>query len=308
MKKINVIYIAGEGRSGSTLLERMLGQHSKIFAAGEQKHIWERSFIENQLCSCNEPFYNCPFWEQVIKHTSFSKKDAEKQIIAQQNVSRLRHFFKLKKKRKANLYENDPNIKKIIEAHYILYKSILETSESTYIIDASKHPVFAFILSMHPNINLHVIHLIRDLRGVAYSWTKKKVRPEITTHKELMPRYSVFRTALSWMVVNSIASQLKEYASSYTVLRYEDMVSDPKRYMTQISKHLNLPDESDQFFLSENTVSLKENHTVSGNPMRFKTGKIVLQPDEEWKEKIKNLDLQICNLIGKKSLLDYNYV
>ena len=72
MDKVKVIYIAGEGRSGSTLLERILGQHNKIFAAGELIHIWERSFMENQLCSCGKSFYECEVWKDII--SNFRKK------------------------------------------------------------------------------------------------------------------------------------------------------------------------------------------------------------------------------------------
>ena len=34
---------------------------------GELRHIWERSFLGNQLCGCGRPFRQCPFWTEVAE-------------------------------------------------------------------------------------------------------------------------------------------------------------------------------------------------------------------------------------------------
>src|ERR1700721_2843331 len=51
-----VVYIAGSGRSGSTLLERALGElidlSRQVAAQGER-------------CGGGEPFAQCPFWSRV---------------------------------------------------------------------------------------------------------------------------------------------------------------------------------------------------------------------------------------------------
>jgi len=53
---IKVIYIAGWGRSGSTLIDGILGHTPGLVSVGEIKFIWERGFIENRRCSCGERF------------------------------------------------------------------------------------------------------------------------------------------------------------------------------------------------------------------------------------------------------------
>jgi len=168
--KVKVIYIAGEGRSGSTLLERILGQHSKVFAAGELIHIWERSFIENQLCSCGKPFKECEVWQSIVEkfYRNLKEKINPNDLIyAFLQTSRLRHY--LLGKNLENKYS-----KLISKVYYNLYKAILDTTEMEFLIDASKQPVFAHILAQIPDIDLYIIHLVRDSRGVAYSWTKNK--------------------------------------------------------------------------------------------------------------------------------------
>lgn len=305
--KIKVIYILGEGRSGSTLVERILGQHSDIFAAGELKHIWDRSFKENQLCSCGAAFNECDVWKKILENLEMKNIDPNKQIDAQEKISRLRHFFTLKNLQENGQYKENVYLMDIINTYYELYRAILKTTGKEYVLDASKHPVFAFLLSMHPDIDLTVLHLVRDVRGVAYSWRKKKVRPEITTHKELMPRYSVIRTAVSWDIVNYIGNYVKQQVDAYSLLRYEDIILNPKIEVSKIFKLLKLKDKTDHIFIKQNTVLLNLNHTVSGNPMRFKTGEITLNLDEEWKEKMNKKEKFLTDLFSYIFLKKYHY-
>jgi len=64
---VRVLYIGGLGRSGSTLIERLLGQVPGVCAVGELVHLWDRGITEDERCGCGEPFRQCPFWSQVGK-------------------------------------------------------------------------------------------------------------------------------------------------------------------------------------------------------------------------------------------------
>ena len=50
-----VLYVAGSGRSGSTLLARLLDQVDGLFAAGELRYVWQRGLLEDRLCGCGQP-------------------------------------------------------------------------------------------------------------------------------------------------------------------------------------------------------------------------------------------------------------
>ncbi|MCZ7671658.1 MAG: sulfotransferase [Chloroflexi bacterium] len=65
MEKIPVLFIAGAGRSGSTLLERMLGQTADLSPIGELRHLGRQDF-ELDLCGCGQRFQECPFWAAVF--------------------------------------------------------------------------------------------------------------------------------------------------------------------------------------------------------------------------------------------------
>src|SRR5207302_427627 len=62
---VTVLFIGGAGRSGSTLLDRLLGRRPGFVSAGEVVHLWRRGLSEDQLCGCGERFSDCPFWQKV---------------------------------------------------------------------------------------------------------------------------------------------------------------------------------------------------------------------------------------------------
>jgi len=64
--KIKVLYITGWGRSGSTILDNIMGQIDGFFSVGELRYIWDRNLIENRLCGCGVPLEECPIWSQIL--------------------------------------------------------------------------------------------------------------------------------------------------------------------------------------------------------------------------------------------------
>jgi hypothetical protein len=62
---VAVLYLGGQARSGSTLLERALGQIPTFWSSGEVRYLWDRGLIENQRCGCGQPLRDCAFWTSV---------------------------------------------------------------------------------------------------------------------------------------------------------------------------------------------------------------------------------------------------
>ena len=63
---VRVLYFAGSGRSGTTVMNTILGQVPGCFAAGELRYLWHRGVVEDHRCACGEPFHSCPVWSQVM--------------------------------------------------------------------------------------------------------------------------------------------------------------------------------------------------------------------------------------------------
>ena len=65
MSRITVVYLSGFGRSGSTLVERMLGAAPGWVNVGELVDLARSVARADELCGCGEPFSRCPVWTQV---------------------------------------------------------------------------------------------------------------------------------------------------------------------------------------------------------------------------------------------------
>src|SRR5215470_15851498 len=63
-----VVYIAGFGRSGSTLLERALGELPGYVNVGELIDLFRRTGPDGERCGCGEAFTDCAFWTDIGKH------------------------------------------------------------------------------------------------------------------------------------------------------------------------------------------------------------------------------------------------
>ena len=283
--KIPVIFIAGAGRSGSTLLDRLLGQSEQLASLGELRHLWVRGLRENQLCGCGSPFSECVFWRAAMEEAFGCRANIklteiirlQKTVDQLANVPTLLGLLRPAPAYRVALHDYSKILAK-------LYGAIAALTKRT-IIDSSKDPSHGLLLAKLPALEMDVIHLIRDSRAVAFSLQRSKERPEIYWRKELMPKLSPLRSAARWSVVNAFSECLANKAKRSFRVIYEDLVSSPRQLMARLAEHLNIPDLASKV-RPDGTVSLGLAHTVSGNPMRFVQGDIRLACDDEWERRM----------------------
>ena len=60
-----ILFVGGEGRSGTTLLDQLLGQVPGVASTGELFAIWEHGVLDDDRCGCGAPFSACPVWSAV---------------------------------------------------------------------------------------------------------------------------------------------------------------------------------------------------------------------------------------------------
>jgi hypothetical protein len=304
---IPVLFIAGAPRSGSTLLDRVIGMHDGFCSVGESHFIWERSFGQNHLCGCGSPFQECSFWEEVsqrafgVKITQVDEKTAIRQ---KESVDRKRHLPWLILSHRPARYQSA--LLTYGETLERLYGAILRTSGERVVVDSSKDPKHGLILSRLPGFQLHVVHLVRDSRAVAFSWRRSRRRPEIHWKAEDMPIERVTSTATRWTIHNALVESLSASAASYCRIRYEDFVEDPNVALSRIMAPYEWMQP--KMLGAENAaVALEPTHTVSGNPMRFEHGQVNIKLDNEWRHAMNLRDRSSVTAVTWPLLARYGY-
>ena len=285
-----VLYVGGFGRSGSTLLDRVLAQVGGCVAVGELVHLVQRGLIDDERCGCGEPFSACPFWGEVgvaaFGPTSWRSVDAEAVRGQQAALDRNRRIPAMILPQG---HRRTAAATKDLGAWFArIYAAVADVSGASVVVDSSKHASTAFLLRRAPGVDLRVVHLVRDSRGVAYSWAKRVQRPEVQGTTDEMPRYGAGRAATKWLSYNSLFHLLAATGVPTLPLRYEQLVADPCTALQSV-------------------LELAPSHSVAGNPMRFRSGRLSLVLDEEWRERMTPRSRNVVTAITKPLLTSYGY-
>jgi hypothetical protein len=288
---VTVLYVGATGRSGSTLLERILGQSSQCCAVGELAFLWERGLAANERCGCGERFRACPFWTRVGKEAygGWDRLDVEAVRALQHRVDRHRYLAALAAPQLAPGHRR--RLRRYAELLAPLYRAIATVSERPVVIDSSKDASHALLLRRVPGIDLRLVHLVRRSHGVAYSLTKTVRKPEVTGAEAFMHRQSPAATALLWTTENLLLDCLRLLGVPSRRLRYEALVARPRESAGELLRLAGpAPDDgagpghrAELGFIHDDGVDLGVDHTVAGNPMRFRQGQVRLRADEQWR-------------------------
>ena len=304
---VSVLYIAGAGRSGSTLLELLLARRRNMVPVGELRFIWQRGVVEDHLCSCGQPFSTCPFWTEVLDRAYGPSADA----VAAEMLDldgRLDRMRRIPQMRIPQLRRNGfaPEFERYGDLLAKLYRSVLNVSGADAVIDSSKEPPYAFALAASPGIDPFVVHLVRDSRAVAYSWQRTKVRPEISTRVQYMRRFEPASSAREWLRKNALFELMAvSHRGGYQRLLYEDFTRDPERHIEDVVRRWKAAGHPDP---GEVVEGAREVHSVSGNPIRFDREVMAVRPDMEWRERMDTRTRRTVALLTLPLLVRYGYV
>jgi hypothetical protein len=278
---VDLIYIAGYGRSGSTFLDIVLGASPDVYGAGAMSNLFKWG-AEGHACSCGQGVTDCDFWGGILHDMR----------IRQEDCARLEKLCRAVEKRRWLQGKMTPAMR---DEYRVLQQQLLaKVAEKTqqagarYILDSSKSSKASFYrpaLLMEAGCNVKLIHLSRDGRGVLWSVLKKLGSPEWT--KREAPRLvRAIRAIMGWNVANQQAFTLKKQlpAANYLHLTYEALVTDPDTAIAKLGGFLGIETGELQAVLhGEQGVSAV--HNIGGNRLRFEKN-IRLKPDFEWQTKL----------------------
>lgn len=275
-----VLFVGGFGRSGSTLVERVIEAAPQAVSLGEVVHLWRRGILEDELCGCGTAFSACPFWTAVGDKAfgGWSEVDVDEVLALHDAVDRQRRILRTLRPRGAAARDQ---ILRYTSHYRAVYEAAAAVSAADVVVDSSKHGSLAVALGNDRRIDLRVLHLVRDSVAVAYSWSKEVGRPETQGEAEMV-RYSTVRASVLWMS-NNLLVQLARVRTPVHRMRYEDFVHAPSAALRRTWSALRLPGEYEPEISAGVGVELERGHSIGGNPMRFREGPLVIRPDEAWR-------------------------
>lgn len=300
-----ILYVAGVPRTGSTVLGQLLGDVPGVIFAGELNFFWRR-FANAEICSCGQPLPSCPFWSAVVREAYGELGPGQARRLAQLERHVLRRQFALMLAPAAWSVPGATRAGQMLAERVQLYQAIGRIACAGWILDAGKEPVFGSFLARAAAGTVGTIHLVRDPRGVAYSWQKLIPSDSEPGH---MPRKAAVKTAVHWVLQNLLVHfGLQRLSAAYVRVRYEDLAARPEQVLRQISKAtgLTIPPAAANDAVSPIAA---EHHLVAGNPgvRRAAVGGLRIRPDEVWRAELPPREQRLVTAVCGGLMAAYGY-
>jgi len=240
-----IVYIIGVGHSGSTLLDLLLGSHSRTFSVGELIALssvgksGRHARVLGMPCDCGAPTkLDCAFWSEVDRRLASERSTSLHEI---------------------DLETADPDAFRA--ANRALYDAVAEVSGRAWIVESSKRPR-RFERLVEAGFDVRPIHLLRAPHGVVASNVRKG-----HDWREECRRYS--RQAIR------TREMLAE--REHMLIRYEDLATRPEATVRSVMDWLGLEFEPAQL-----RWDLGVRHNLAGNRMR-RSGDTTIALDRRWR-------------------------
>lgn len=259
MNNRTIIYISGEGHSGTTLLDVILGAKKSAFSSGELIFFAQKGIKNREYCACGNPVPSCSIWSNIIREWDKVRTlDLDEYIKLQSRLTSKRYILSSY----ISLRNPSKKLHCFLEDTNKLFDLIFKITDSKVIIDSSKAPGRLLVLKKL-NYKIKVMHLTRRFGDVLNSYKKEVPRNlEEGIEHDIVPLGSsyVFR---SWLLKNFLTYVLS-IGISYKRIKYENLVSNPV-------DELSFMIDGDKDFLKKLTARgpfyLK--HLVAGNKFRM---------------------------------------
>jgi hypothetical protein len=261
----------GDGRSGSTVLATLLGNHPEITSVGEICK-WPR--FEGRPKQGDDKEGLEAFWEDVLAAYRSQHGDTSFEQLAD-----VQNMFENYGRLPAVLLGRTPRwAREIYQNHAVkLIRSITAVTGDGVVVDSSKRMGRAYMLMRNPYIDARVIHIVRDPRGALWSQMKRNVEQK---HKNPLQ-------AVGHYCIKNLSCHLVSWFSKdkpVLRLRYEDLTLRSDDVLRQLEAFLEIPMDPLREIVSAGRPLAVEN-LLDGNRLRRQT-ELRLRIDDAWCSKL----------------------
>lgn len=289
-------FIVSPSYSGSTLLSILLAHHPDLVTLGEFLDNQSRRYRdgEGDFCSCGERLAECPYMADLTRRlaargmdfsvdypdTAFRSTDRLADPVLRAYV-RSPAFEAVRRLAIMGIPAAKDTVRRIVERNSAVIETILEMDDARVYLDSAKNNNRVLYFHRYAaGMDVKVIWLIRDGRGVTTS---------IMRHTGVDVATAAARWATTQRSVIRTVGALPD--RNVLTMRYEDLCTDPGRWLPETCRFLDLdPAQLPESFSADGLH-------LTGNNMRL-NGLGEIRIDERWREALSAEDLEKFEMVG----------
>lgn len=296
----SAIYISSDDRSGSTMLDLMLGNHDQITSLGEVQHIntyltGDRKFynpIHPLRCMCGQTLNDCEFWNKIQNQLPIPLSDLKLRLRQKYNKPIKTYYNAILTNLIYKVQALYPQLlnskfglslcgyKKLAKDYFLFYSAAGNANNTPFVVDSGKNPDrIAFLHRFNPD-RIKIILLYRDPRAVVYSKMKRGM--------------NLNSASKFWRERNKLIELYSEKLPNTKVIRvkYEDICENTQTEMLRISTFLGIDYDPKMCELEKDG-----RHHIGGSPSKFNKEKTRILLDKKYLQKLTNNEVKQINAI-----------
>jgi hypothetical protein len=297
------VYICSAGHSGSTLLDLLLGSHSRAASLGEITQLPKNIALDTE-CACGTPVRTCPLWSGVIRqlsadlgvdllHSPYALEMGYGLASTVVDHNRQTKAYLLRRRLLLGLLYLELRLgrslhgpagrqmSRAIDNNVRIYEAVRSIAGVDVVVDSSKSYLKAVALYLHQPERTRILLLTRDGRGVMWSNIKRGDSGE----RAVVNWRNQYGRGLPLLVRHVPQARRMQ-------VRYEDIAAAPAATLRAICSFAGLEYEHSMLDFRQ-----KAHHIVNGNRMRL-SGSSEVRLDEEWRRRLGSDDLALFQRIA----------
>jgi hypothetical protein len=306
--KPTIVYISSDNRSGSTLLDQLLGSNPRLTSIGEVIHVDAYAREDRKLynpshplvCSCGLRLAECPFWTAVGRAAG---RPLETFRIHRKRLNRpgalAKRFRKftmkalmgplagLNRMRLVRWYAGGLQTAK---ESFELFDAIGAATGAEFIVDSSKDPYRFMSLHCEQPDRVKVILLARDYRGVVNSKMKRNM--------------SLSKAIRTWSRRIRQMDEMANLLPESDVLRvtYEDLCLSTETVMRNLCSFIGIEFTPDMLVRDSGSL-----HHLGGSPSKFDSSRKQVAIDTSYLEAFSPEQLEFMRSVAGRAAQRWGY-
>ena len=277
---VRILYVGGYVRSGTTIVDMLLGMNQNTLAVGEINIIFRQVVrtVDPVKCSCGKLLRDCPLWSQVLErfHTALPDMSFEHADLITRKVETYPERL-----RDASRYWDD-----YVKIWRVIFNAIAEISGASIIIDSSKtgrHSLCRPLSLAQAGFDVNLLQMMRDPRAVTWSKLRREIdKGHLTSNRSLFA--ASLLSGFHWSLTN-LSTGWQYHGGKklpYYETRYEDFMDHPVETLHAAEQTFHM-DFSRAIEIVQTDSEIESGHLASGNEIRFQTPLHLRKQPPTWK-------------------------